>query len=49
MNKEAIMALAMQVMIFRNTLFENGADEKTANTLTSYYIQFCLAIATQGR
>lgn len=44
MNADYLKALAYQVMIFRNALLENGADEKTADTLTMSYIANCLAI-----
>ena len=44
MNADYLTALAHQVMILRNALLENGADEKTADTLTMSYISNCLAI-----
>ena len=44
MNADYLKALAHQVMIFHNALLENGADEKTADTLTMSYISNCLAI-----
>ena len=44
MNADYLKALAHQVMFFRNALLENGADEKTADTLTMSYISNCLAI-----
>ena len=44
MNTDYLKVLAYQVMIFRNALLANGADEKTADTLTIAYIYNCLAI-----
>lgn len=48
MNADYLKALAHQVMIFRNALLANGADEKTADTLTIAYISNCLAIVASA-
>ena len=48
MNTDYLKVLAYQVMVFRNALLENGADEETANTLTISYISNCLVIVASG-
>ena len=48
MNADYLKALAHQVMIFRTALLANGADEKTADTLTIAYISNCLAIVASA-
>lgn len=48
MNADYLKVLAYQVMVFRNALLENGADEKTANTLTITYISNCLVIVASA-
>ena len=48
MTPRDIKTLAMQAMIFRNALLENGADEVTAAKLTNNYILSCLSIAALG-
>ena len=49
MNADYLKALAAQVLIFRNELLLNGANEETADRLTSMYIGTCLGIAAQGK
>lgn len=49
MNADYLKVFAYQVLIFRNALLENGADEETADKLTSVYIGACLGIAAQGK
>ena len=49
MSKEYLEILAVQVLIFRNALLLNGANEETADKLTSVYIGTCLSIAAQGK
>ena len=49
MNADYLKALAAQVLIFRNALLENGANEETADKLTNVYIGTCLSIAAQGK
>ncbi len=49
MSKEYVEILAVQVLIFRNALLINGANEETADKLTSVYIGACLGIAAQGK
>ena len=49
MSKEYLEILAVQVLIFRNALLLNGANEETADKLTSVYIGTCLSIAVQGQ
>lgn len=48
MNTDYLKVLARQVMVFRNALLENGADGKTADTLTIAYISNCLAIVASA-
>lgn len=48
MNTDYVKALAYQVMVFRNALLENGADEETANALTISYISNCLVIVASA-
>lgn len=49
MNTEYLEILAVQVLVFRNALLRNGANEETADKLTSVYIGTCLSIAAQGK
>lgn len=49
MSKEYLEILAVQVLIFRNALLLNGANEETADKLTSVYIGACLGIAAQRK
>ena len=49
MNKEYLEILAAQVLVFRNALLRNGANEEIADKLTSVYIGTCLGIAAQGK
>ena len=49
MSKEYLEILAIQVLIFRNALLLNGANEETADKLTSAYIGACLGIAAQRK
>lgn len=49
MNTEYLEILAVQVLIFRNALLRNGANEETADKLTSVYIASCLNVAAQGK
>ena len=49
MSKEYLETLAVQVLIFRNALLLNGANEETADKLTSVYICACLSIAAQRK
>ena len=48
MTPRDIKTLALQAMIFRNALLENGADKVTADKLTNNYILSCLLIAALG-
>ena len=48
MNADYLKVFAYQVMVFRNALLANGADEKTANTLTISYISNCLVIVASA-
>ena len=48
MNADYLKVFAYQVMVFRNALLANGADEKTADTLTIAYISNCLAIVASA-
>ncbi len=45
MNADYLKALAHQVMIFRTALLANGADEKTADTLSADEMQASRFIA----
>ena len=49
MNKEYLEILAAQVLVFRNALLRNGANEEIADKLTNVYIATCLGIAAQGK
>ena len=49
MSKEYLEILAVQVLIFRNALLLNGANEETADKLKSVNIGTCLGIATQRK
>ena len=49
MSKEYLEILAVQVLIFRNALLLNGANEETADKLASVYIGACLGIAAQRK